>query len=313
MPRRSWLISIVALLIFAPAAGAYPFTRLVIFGDSLSDVGNIDQASFGIFPGGDYYDGRFSNGPLWVDVLNAQLGLAPLNHSRDGGYNYAHGGAETGGGTQSFGIIRNMGRQVDDYLGSRTPSSTELFILWGGGNDFDNGQTNAGVPVNNMSSHITDLANAGAEHFLVLNLPPLDLTPKHHKTGSYFTIGQATRSYNAQLHSQLLALESSLSVDITEFDIYDLFDTMLADPGAYGATNWWDPAYNESNGNVVPNPDEYLFWDGLHPTRVAHNIIGTEAHALLMPVTINPEPATAMLLLLTGGAVMIKRRRRVAA
>lgn len=308
MPRRIWLLSVLLPLLFHTQVTAFPFTRLVIFGDSLSDVGNIEQATFGFVPGGDYFDGRFSNGPLWADVLNSNLGLAPLNHSRNGGYNYAHGGAETGGGTQTLGIIRNMGRQVSNYLGSRTPSSSELFVLLGGGNDFDNGQTNASIPVANMSGHITNLANAGAEHFLVLNLPPLERTPKHHKTNTHFTIKQATLDYNAQLHDELISLESSLNVNIIEFDLFRMFGILQKDPAVFGATNTWDAAYDEDNGNVVSNPDEYLFWDGLHPTRVAHEIIGNEAYAMVVPVTTLPEPGTAALLLLTGSAMALRRQ-----
>ncbi len=42
------------------------FSALHVFGDSLSDTGNHPA------PAGSYYDGRYSNGPLWVecDFLN---------------------------------------------------------------------------------------------------------------------------------------------------------------------------------------------------------------------------------------------------
>ena len=53
---------------------AAPITDLYVFGDSLSDTGNLFALTFGIEPPSPpYFDGRFSDGPVWVETL------APLN------------------------------------------------------------------------------------------------------------------------------------------------------------------------------------------------------------------------------------------
>ena len=62
------------------------FAALYVFGDSLSDTGNNPA------PGGSYYDGRYSNGALWVEYLSADLGLA-----YNGSNNFAVSGSETSG------------------------------------------------------------------------------------------------------------------------------------------------------------------------------------------------------------------------
>ena len=67
----------------------------------------VDELTFGILPGSDYFDGRFSNGPLWIEDLATRLGVPVPDHSLDGGTNYATGGAETGNGFTSF-IVPNM-------------------------------------------------------------------------------------------------------------------------------------------------------------------------------------------------------------
>ena len=78
-------------------ASALPFTNMVVFGDSLSDTGNILISTGGAIPTAPYFNGRFSNGPVWIDTLTAGLGLpAGAVASFAGGNNYAFGGARTG-------------------------------------------------------------------------------------------------------------------------------------------------------------------------------------------------------------------------
>jgi outer membrane lipase/esterase len=70
-----WLVTLVSLC-FAPAsATAALFTGLFAFGDSLTDAGNTSLATGGAQPGAAYYNGRYSNGPVWVEQFAAQLAL----------------------------------------------------------------------------------------------------------------------------------------------------------------------------------------------------------------------------------------------
>src|SRR3954468_4438171 len=94
------------------ALGAY--SQIVVFGDSLSDTGNVNNQTFGISPGSGYYEGRFSNGPVWVEGLATNLGVAAPTYSRGGGRDYAYGGAHTGGGSvnYTFFTFPNVGTQI---------------------------------------------------------------------------------------------------------------------------------------------------------------------------------------------------------
>src|SRR5690349_1365451 len=89
----SWAIVACCCWLGLSSADAVALTpsRLIVFGDSLSDIGNIDDATFGAVPGSSYFDGRFSNGPAWVERLASNLGVGPLRPSRVGGTNYAYG------------------------------------------------------------------------------------------------------------------------------------------------------------------------------------------------------------------------------
>ena len=65
-------------------------TGIVAFGDSLSDTGNTFLAA-GI-PPAPYYQGHYSNGPIWLEYLAGRLGVAAPLPSLAGGTDNAWGG-----------------------------------------------------------------------------------------------------------------------------------------------------------------------------------------------------------------------------
>jgi len=113
---------------------------LVIFGDSLSDTGNISARSGGFIPGSLYFDGRYSGGAVWVDTLAEYLGEGPVTPTEEGGLNYAYGGSTlfipTAANPYKDLGASTLNDQITNYLGDDTPSSNDLFVLWGGANDF---------------------------------------------------------------------------------------------------------------------------------------------------------------------------------
>src|SRR5687768_2236033 len=88
----AWAAAIACL--HAPAGAA--FDRLYVFGDSLSDAGNVQTVTTGLSPlvpptpGPYYYNGRFSNGPNFAEVLSEGLGLGAVLPSVLGGDDYAY-------------------------------------------------------------------------------------------------------------------------------------------------------------------------------------------------------------------------------
>jgi phospholipase/lecithinase/hemolysin len=255
---------------------------MVMFGDSLSDIGNVYDQTFHIAPQSPpYFDGRYSNGPLWVERLADGLNLAAPNYSRDGGKDYAYAGVKTGGGSTFIFPFSfpNLGSQINSYLQNNTPTPTELFTVWGGGNDFIDGQTNPAIPVNNLVNHVTALANAGAKNIVVPNLPPLGFTPRFRGTANESVMNTRTTQFNSQLATAMTTVESSLNINIFQLDVAGFFAQALANPASFGLTNVTGTALV---GNTpAPNQDEYLFWDDIHPTRVGHQLLGTLATTLV--------------------------------
>ena len=69
---------------------------------------------------------------------------------------------------------------------------------------------------------------------------------------------------------------------ITRLDAYDLLNRITADPAGYGLTNVTQACITPDLAPYVcDTPDDYLFWDGIHPSRAGHAITANEAARLL--------------------------------
>ncbi len=275
--KLAW--ALVFGLILSQPALAGPFNQIVVFGDSLSDTGNANSR-LGV-AGSGYFDGRFSNGPLWIEYLATQLQLAPpvANLESSTGRNYAFGGARTdGSGLVSF-FINDIDEQVPDYLNNDGgPSGDELIVVWGGANDFLDGETNVSVPVNNLTSDITSLHAAGGRNFVVVNLPLLGQTPRYVGTPNEPVFDALSTSFNSQLDLSLDSLETALTdTEFFRVDAAALIQSATLDPGLFGFINVMDKAMGLSGINA----DEYLFWDDVHPTTAAHSLLADIAAGVL--------------------------------
>jgi phospholipase/lecithinase/hemolysin len=300
------------LLVFASAfANAKNYKTIVVFGDSLSDTGNVAHLSedkYGIrIPGpiADYTDGRLTDGfdtvpaaqnyfGVWVEQFAATVPSRPeIRNSLDGGTDYAYAFATTGSGTSdlTFGPsdslsvpVNNIGQQIADYLATHPKiNDSTLFIVWGGANDLINAKSpldivNAAVQ---QTLNIQRLINAGATQFLVPNLPPLGLIPR--LNGSPVTSVPATGAsavFNSWLATGISVLRDSYphrNLTIFQLDVFTLFEQIVASPASFALTNVMSP----SQGNLAAYPDTYLFWDDLHPTTRGHNILADAASILV--------------------------------
>ena len=324
------LLLAVFLSVSGPVRASY--TDMVVFGDSLSDQGNIyllTSASpfLPLVPPVEYSDGtnfgRFTNGRNYIDYLSASLGLS-VTPSLAGGSNYATGGARTDSASLGGFSIGNYGLldQRDSYfssLGSAGIDPGALMVVWGGSNDvtdiIDKVNANPSYdPVPDVDKAIADivdiissLAAADAKNILVPNVPNLGLVPLI--TGGGAPVSEATalaELFNTDLSNAIDSLAAFYpGTKVFEFDVFSLFTDAYTDPLAYGFTNTTDACYSEfaiTGGTTCANPSEYLSWDGFHPT--------TAAHQLLAEHVVIPLPAAVWLFGsgLFGMLVMVRRR-----
>jgi len=277
------LIGSIIGVLFVSQLDAAPYTGLVDFGDSLSDAGN-SFALTGQPPSPPYFQGRASNGPVWVERLAPLLGVAVPTASTAGGptaTDFAFYGARTTGGS-----IPSVQQQVATYLAHATPTGSELFTLEGGADDFAAGALDPLAPANAIRDDIGTLIAAGGRNFVVLNLPPLGLTPLYRNTPLQQTATNLSNAYDAALAANLAALRAMHpEATIAEVDLDALFQQIIANPAAFGLSNVTDPALQGTSPTPVANPDQYLFWDEGHPTSTGQQLIAQAA------ATAVPEPA----------------------
>jgi phospholipase/lecithinase/hemolysin len=309
---------LLALLLLPAAASAALFSGMYVFGDSLSDNGNL--YNYVGVPVAPYYDGRFSNGPVAAERIADAVIAGGSNGA--GFHDYAWGGATSGvgnygdGGTPTtpgtllgpFSPLPGLLTELDGFttgLGGGMADANALYMVWAGANDFVAGSTDYTLAVNNVKYTVQTLAAAGAQHILVPNLPDLALTPSYPGSSSAhdFTLG-----FNSLLASTLASLNSSLGAHIVGFDTYSLFNQVLANPSAFGFTNVSDACYTGSyifgGGTECANPSDYLFWDDFHPTAAAHQILADQ-----MVAAVVPEPATVLLMVAGLGFIGLQVRR----
>jgi outer membrane lipase/esterase len=270
-----------------PAHAAVPrYDAIYVFGDSLCDVGNIYiYTKKADPPSPPYFNGRFSNGPIWVEHLASSLGL-PMLPVLGGGTNYALGGAwVTAPVSTPEGTILDVTQQVELYLtdhkGKADPKA--LYIIEGGANDILGAIADGGGSASALGAEIaTDLSNnvaalrkAGAEHFLVTNLLNVAAAPAAAANRTFASA--ATIAANTML-SKLLGSEGN---SVLLLDEYTISLAIGADKAHFGFTNVTTPCLSSTN-KVCSDPDHTFFWDIVHPTEFGHSILATNALTALI-------------------------------
>lgn len=250
--------------------------QIYVFGDSLSDIGNVYRVSQRAYPPNPpYYQGRYSNGRVWVEYLAARL---QLNSSQSN--NFAFGGAQTG--KVSNNGIPGLLSQVESFITNQKKLNLNgLYVIWAGANDYIYGAADSTTPLNNLSQAIDSLSNAGAKRILIANLPDLGNLPATSPTTNSPLLNNLTKEHNIGLSTSLNSLNKILADDsqIIMLDINTLYRDAITHPEKYGFKNVTSACIQ--NRTDCDNPDQFLFWDGIHPTTATHRIIGEEAFKLL--------------------------------
>jgi phospholipase/lecithinase/hemolysin len=256
---------------FPEVSHAALYSQIYVFGDSLSDTGRL----FALVgqPKAPYYQGRLSNGKLWIEYLSDSLAI-PYNANN----NYAWAGAMSSGNEVAF--LPGFNSELDSYLKANPKADTQaLYIIWVGSNDFTNGVSDANTAVafavDNVMTGIDRLAKSGASNFLVLGLPDLGQTPKARTLQTVTTSSQLNSAFNQTLIARL----KQLSLKVGYVDIESLLQSVVAQPSEYGFSDVTDVCLVDNT--ACSNPDQYLFWDSLHPTTAGHKYIAEYVYNLL--------------------------------
>ena len=236
---------------------------------------------------------HFSNGKTWAERFAQGLqlsngGKASLANPGKNG-NYAFGGARARSGSGS--AAPNSSTQVSMFLGDYGAASSDaLYVIQFGGNDIRDalvaGATDPGAASDIIQAAITAVASdiqtlyfAGARKFLVANSPNLAHAPAVRLAGASGPAGVLSGLYNGFLEGALQQLEMLPGIEIHRLDMAGFIDDVVASPADFGIANAMSPClmfFSESDAKCE-NADEYLFWDGIHPTAAAHQVLADEA------------------------------------
>jgi phospholipase/lecithinase/hemolysin len=322
---------------FAAATTTTKIDKIILFGDSLSDNGNlfdISSKAHNVIPlipvvpkTPPYFAGRFTNGQVWVEHLATALNVQLED--------YAYGGAWIESAYDSHHLVPlDLDSQISLYrvhAAFDQDKKNHLYVVWAGANDYVHDRANMEEAttrtVNILKSHLDLLIYLGAQHFFVPTIPNLALVPEVREKGQDYMKRQEMMS---KLHNQkLLAMiiqeqAEHPTLQFTVMDVSAVLEEVVKDPAKYNIKETRSACYTGSyslrkqklyhnmvelnaarqydldlinnpqlhaayvtgllaDNGVAPcaNPDEYLFWDQIHPTRVIHAVMAKLAEVNL--------------------------------
>jgi outer membrane lipase/esterase len=252
---------------------------------------------------------HLTNGATWIEQLARPMGLAgsvgPAFRAAGAASNYAVAGTRAfdDGRGSSFKLVHQVDAFLHSLGGNPVPADW-LIVMEMGSNDvrdaFVAGLTDPALAntifvgaLTSISNELGRLRAAGATNFLMWNsVPNIGVTPAvrflaqglqaQFGIDPAVVIGAATGTafvFSAQLESIAAGLEVT-GARVTRLDVFPKVNALVAAPASFGLSNVTMPCITPQ---IAPykcqNPDEYLFWDGIHPTAAVHGILAQEAAA----------------------------------
>jgi outer membrane lipase/esterase len=282
-----------------------------VFGDSLVDAGNVFAVTRGATPSATqgYFQGRFTNGYDYTDLLSLSLFGVPTTPSALGGSNFAFGGARA---TMTTGVP-DLQEQLALFSASgQRVTSTGLYVLNFGGNDvfatLPSGSP-AGYPSDSAflqqaasiyAGGVQTLLDQGARNFLITGFPVAGVGLESSLLAESF------------LTTQLASLNVPEGANIYRYSYLDFFQRLTADPTAFGLPANLNTTGNCQAARAFPDCTGYFYFDNTHPTAAvqlaAFNDINRQfsLSSLIAPV---PEPSTWAMLIIGFGAIGFSVRR----
>lgn len=283
--------------------------RLVVFGDSLLDNGNIIKTLD--IPGEPYLEGRFSNGLVSTEYL-AELITKDQGSDQVKHKNYAIGGALTHGANPSS-LLKHHAFAVSEQLARFENeegrfANDDMVIINGGANNFMFTVYNE-IPYINLTAKlrvardlkkiIRKAIKMGAKNIIVWNIPDVTRAPAYKEYLSNW-VGKFFKSYlqlninlqNGLLRNRVADLQMYFpEVNLKLFDFFTLLNECIDNPVKYGFENVTDACIDSYGGadslgniqydiNIMGDPEKYLCWDYCHPTAKANKVVANRMFEL---------------------------------
>jgi cholinesterase len=246
------------------AAQGAPFSRMYVFGDSYSDIGE------------GYLDG---DGPTSVAYLAQRLGF-PLMRANDPAaqgksLDFAISAAKTGSGTgKKIGdalLGLGMRNQVDDFAARvrahtiEFDPQTTLFFFAGGLNDKD---LPTAETVKNLEDEIRTVYALGGRRFMVALLPTA--------IPDFSAVSIRLNPALARIPDDLKAQLPEAHVNLSHWGAF--YDGIMNQPIVFGIVDTKNAcagrAIFHQNATPCATPSAYYYYHQGHPSTAVHKIVG---------------------------------------
>lgn len=317
--KRATLV--LAAILLSAISHAQSFSQIYVFGDSLSDTGNLQA-----FSQDPSIPSRFTNGPVAVEVLAAQLGLNITNAlhltGSQHGNNFAVAGAlaiDEDGDESTFDI--NLPTQINTFLAYNQYQAPydALYVIMIGGNDIRAARTllsqdkwgssldaykRLQQASDSVEQQILKLTAAGAQNILLVNAPDIGAIPETDLVAQQLLMNAdswhdqiiannlegltkwLTVHYNFKLKQASYAVEHDTGVKIMRFNLFKFFTDLNANYQDYGYTNNTDACVFVFSAGGAMNPEcnfeTFIFFDEIHPTTSVHQRAGAALYQTVL-------------------------------
>lgn len=255
---------------------AGPLHKIVVFGDSFSDTGNFYEYMKHQFPPSPpYYNGRFSDGPVWVErVLEHYYPNDIEAHHVNCAFSGSGVGSEEEDDDEDIEdeVMFNLGGQVKYYFQQHEnkADASSLYVIWIGANNYlipgDDLDEEIEFTIIGIKRSLRQLIQRGAKHIMVMSLPDLGASPKARKMKTVEQLSYSTAQHNQKLMAEIETFRTLYSdIQWFYFDVSQLFAKAIQSPERYGFTNVTDECKDTLNAC-----DTYLFFDTVHPSGHTH-------------------------------------------
>lgn len=300
--RRLFLLTLATAIACAGARGRYSHRyggrQLLVFGDSVSDIGNTFRYSFGAWPVPELYPLHcFTNEYTWVRYLQWRLRARSLR-------NYAYGSSTTDSfaieghtGPDSTWAVPGTKQLLEMYTLSlqNTPRKvrSQVVVVMAGVNDVffeyvSGGDILSQGFIDGLVARLMDvargvIAQAVARHTTLLlpNTYPPELTPWGlSQVALNSQLAEFTQLFNAKFTDAVAALQEENCTSTMQIQEVNLTDVMYG-VATGGVTTHFTvepveaqiPCVDSTTATVCSEPNQHVFYDAFHPTEWVHRLI----------------------------------------
>jgi phospholipase/lecithinase/hemolysin len=275
------------MLMFSTTHSVAGFSSIYVFGDGVSNTNNAPTGT-----ALNYYENRFCNGKVYVEVLSRWQGIT-FNNSKN---------------VSNFGNDSTVLVNKVNTFTAPGDASTSLFIVWSNNADFVDftsvglttpwtntapWTTMANTSIANQVTAITTLYNKGARKIVMPNAVDVLRTPYYNAFNSSDRSFARQRiiAYNQQFKTSMAqAMVGKPGLEIILPDTFAFFDQVLANPAAYGMINPSDlnaGGFDSGSSALNGAGAQYVFWDDYHPTAKMQMHLANFIQQAVTPIKVN--------------------------